>query len=122
MSDIRGIGVDLCGISRMETLTENESFLQRCFEKEECEYIRSKGSSSAQTLAGMFAAKEAVLKAFGLGLTLSMRNVHIRHSPLGQPQVRLDGKAASLGGRILLSVSHEGDTAAAFALWQTEEE
>lgn len=119
----KGLGLDLCGIARMESLVRDERFLQRYFTVEEAAYIRGKGAGAAQTLAGLFAAKEAVLKAMGTGITLPLREVEIYHSPGGQPQVRLTGRAAERlaelgGGTFLLTVTHEADTAAAAALWQ----
>lgn len=117
MSDVRGIGLDLCAIPRMQELLDSGRPLRRMFSEAEEAYIRAKGVSAAQTMAGLFAAKEAVLKALGAGLSIPMTDVVITHTALGQPMVALQGKAAQLGGTILLSISHEGDMAAATALW-----
>ena len=117
MCNIRGLGVDLCEIARMQTILDENRSLRRMFTEAEEAYIRSRGASAAQTMAGLFAAKEAVLKAFGTGLTLPMTDVLITHTDLGQPQVTLMGRAAQLGGSFLLSITHEGDMAAATALW-----
>lgn len=117
MSDVRGIGLDLCAIPRMQELLESGRPLRRLFTEAEEAYIRDKGASAAQTMAGLFAAKEAVLKALGTGLTVPMADVLITHTTLGQPQVTLQGKAALLGGTVLLSITHEGDMAAATAIW-----
>ena len=117
MSDIRGLGLDLCAIPRMQELLDSGRTLRRLFTADEESYIRSRGASAAQTMAGLFAAKEAVLKALGTGLTLPMTDVVITHTALGQPQVTLCGTAAQLGGSVLLSITHEGDTAAATAIW-----
>lgn len=117
MSDVRGIGIDLCAIARMQTLLDENHSLRRMFTEEEQAYIVSKGAAAAQTMAGLYAAKEAVLKALGTGLSLSMTDMHISHTALGQPVVTLTGKAAEKGGHILLSITHEGGMAAAFAIW-----
>ena len=117
MCDIRGMGLDLCAISRMQELLDSGRSLRRMFTPEEEAYIRSRGASAAQTMAGLFAAKEAVLKALGTGLTIPMTDVVIRHTALGQPQVFLNGKAAEMGGPTLITITHEGDMAAASALW-----
>ena len=117
MSEIRGIGIDLCDIARMQRLLDENRPLRRMFTPEEEDYIRSRGASAAQTMAGLFAAKEAVLKALGTGLTIPMTDVVILHTALGQPQVSLTGKAAEMGGRALVTITHEGDMAAASALW-----
>ena len=118
MSDIRGIGVDLCEIARMQAWLDEGRSLRRLFTEEEQAYIASKGATAAQTMAGLFAAKEAVLKALGTGMTIPMTDIHIFHTELGQPIVTLSGKAADMGGRVHLSITHEGGMAAAFAVWE----
>ena len=118
MSDIRGIGVDLCEIARMQAWLDEGRSLRRLFTEEEQAYIASKGAAAAQTMAGLFAAKEAVLKALGTGMTLPMTDICITHTDLGQPVVTLSGKAADMGGRVHLSITHEGGMAAAFAVWE----
>ena len=114
---VNGIGVDLCGIARMQSLLDEGRSLRRLFTEEEQAYIAGKGASAAQTMAGLFAGKEAVLKALGTGMTIPMTDIVISHTALGQPQVTLTGKAAELGGKIHLSITHEGGMAAAFAVW-----
>ena len=117
MCNIRGLGVDLCEIARMQTMLDENRSLRRMFTEAEEAYIRSRGASAAQTMAGLFAAKEAVLKAFGTGLTLPMTDIVITHTELGQPIVTLTGKAAERGGTIMVSITHENGMAAAFAVW-----
>ena len=117
MCDIRGMGLDLCAISRMQELLDSGRSLRRMFTPEEEDYIRSRGASAAQTMAGLFAAKEAVLKALGTGLTIPMTDIVISHTELGQPVATLTGKAAEFGGTLLISITHEAGMAAAFAVW-----
>ncbi len=117
MSEIRGVGIDLCEVARMQRLLDEEHSLRRMFTAAEQDYIASKGASAAQTMAGMFAAKEAVLKALGTGLTIPMTDIVITHTELGQPVVTLVGKAAELGGTVMISITHEAGMAAAFAVW-----
>ena len=113
----KGIGIDLCEIARMQTLLDEGRSLRRMFTEEEQAYIAGKGASAAQTMAGMFAAKEAVLKALGTGMTIPMTDIVISHTELGQPIVTLTGKAAEFGGTLLISITHEAGMAAAFAVW-----
>ena len=113
----KGIGIDLCEIARMQTLLDEGRSLRRMFTEEEQAYIAGKGASAAQTMAGMFAAKEAVLKALGTGMTVPMTDIVISHTELGQPIVTLAGKAAAFGGTMLVSITHEAGMAAAFAVW-----
>ena len=75
--------------------------------------------------AAMFAAKEAVAKALGTGFAQGVMpwQIEVTHEQSGKPFVLLTGAAREkfeqIGGRsILLSLSHEGDTAIAFALIQ----
>ena len=117
MCNVRGIGLDLCAIPPMQELLDSGRPLRRLLTESEEAYVRSKGAAAARSLAGLYAAKEAVLKALGTGLTIPMTDVVITHTELGQPQANLRGKAAEMGGRILLSITHEGDMAAATALW-----
>lgn len=119
MSEILGVGVDLCEIERMRALLDTR-FPERFFTTDEAAYIRGKGVHAAQTMAGLWAAKEAVLKALGTGLALSPLEVEITHTASGQPNVRLHGEALrhADGGDVLLSVTHEGGFALAFALWR----
>ena len=117
MCELRGIGIDLCEVARMQRLLDEGHSLRRMFTGEEQGYIRSKGTGAAQTAAGLFAAKEAILKALGTGLTIPLTDICIGHTELGQPVAALQGKAAELGGRITLSITHETGMAAGMAVW-----
>ena len=118
MSDIRGIGIDLCEIARMQRLLDENRPLRRMFTDEEEAYIRSKHVTAAQTMAGLFAAKEAVLKALGTGMRIPLTDIVITHTALGQPLATLTGKAAQMGGTVIISITHEGGMAAAMAVWE----
>ena len=79
-----------------------------------------------QHVAGLFAAKEAVLKALGTGWAdgLSFRQVEVVRAPGGAPGVRLHGaaaeRAAALGAvRVHLSITHERGFAAAVAVLES---
>lgn len=115
---IKGIGFDLCEIGRMEKLAENERFLNRFFTEKETDYILTKGKNKAQTLAGIFAAKEALCKALGTGIAFELKNIEVLHSADGQPYYILTDEAAKLSGndRFLLSISHDGGMAGAVCI------
>lgn len=119
MCEIRGVGVDLCGIARMEENLGKAHFMERIFTPGEIAYIQSKGQCAAASMAGIFALKEAVCKALGTGIAFALTDIEITHSPAGQPLVTLSGKAAQIagGGQFQASVSHEGDMAAGFVVW-----
>ena len=120
---IRGIGFDLCEIARMEKPAEDERFLNRFFTSEEAAYIRSKGRNKAQTMAAIFAAKEALTKALGTGIIFDLREIEVRHNEEGQPYYSLTGEAAEKaeGDRFLLSISHDGGMAGAVCICENTE-
>ena len=118
-----GIGIDLCAVSRMERAVARAGFEARVFTQAERGYLDRKGKGRAQSAAAMFAAKEAVSKALGTGMSggVCFDQIEVTHDALGAPGVRLSGAArerldALGGGRVLLSLTHEGDMAAAFAV------
>ena len=115
---VTGLGLDLCEIARMEKLIEDERFLKRYFNEGEIRYIRTKGKGAAQTLAGMFAAKEAFAKALGTGITFELKEISIFHDEAGQPAYSLSGKSEKLGegNRFFLSITHDGGVAAAVCI------
>ena len=118
---IRGLGCDLCAIGRMEEIIHDGRFLRRYFTENEQKYILDH-VRAAQTAAGMFAAKEALLKALGTGLSgLDMRHIEITHSVLGAPEYTVNEHFSAalqkIGSpRAFLSISHDGDYAMATAV------
>lgn len=118
MSELRGIGLDICGIDRMAQQLDNTHFLQRILTKEEIAYLRSRGASAADTLAGLYAAKEAVVKALGCGIAFPLTEIAISHTAQGQPTAVLSGEAAlRYPGHLLLTITHDAGVAAASALY-----
>ena len=115
---ILGIGLDICAIARMEKNLENERFLARFFTEAEGDYVRGRGKGAAQTLAGIFAAKEALGKALGGGLDFDLREAEIVHDENGSPGYALTGALAerTRGERLLLSITHDGGVAAAMCV------
>lgn len=118
---IRGLGCDLCAVSRMNEIIKNQRFLERYFTAAERAYISGR-VRSAETAAGIFAAKEALLKALGTGLGgVDFEAVEIIHTPLGAPEYAMNEKllkALHKAGaqRVFLSISHDGDYAMATAV------
>ena len=123
MPELLGVGVDLCGIARIERAIEKEHFYERVFTPEERAYLDQKGKSRAQSAAAMFAAKEAVAKALGTGFSGGVMpwNISVVHDEKGAPAAELSGAAKErleqIGGAgVQISLSHEGDSAIAFAV------
>jgi len=120
---IIGIGIDLVKISRIEKASKNHSaFLERVFTAREREYC-SRMKYPAQHFAGRFAAKEAVLKAFGTGLGAGMNwtDIEVLHGEGGGPIVTMGGGVKDLADlkgvkQVLLSYSHDEGYAVAQAV------
>jgi len=116
---IAGLGIDLCAVSRMEDLVRSDAFLKRYFSPEEAAYIRGRGAMSAASMAGLFAAKEAFVKALGDGFSgIPLSDIAVAHTGLGAPYYNVTGQAReALDSRGVtqarLSISHEGEMAAA---------
>ena len=118
---MKGLGIDLCGIDRIRRVLEGgDGFLRRYFTPEEQTYIAQRGKAGAESAAAMFAAKEAFLKALGIGIGggIPLTDVSVAHGERGQPRYVLGEKAAgamaALGAaEAWLSLSHEEGTAAA---------
>ncbi len=113
------IGTDIVRISRMERLLKND-IPPLVFCSEEKKYILSK-KDKCQSAAGMFAAKEAVLKAMGIGISVPLSDVCIEHSKGGVPSVALKGKAKQRATEMgflefEVSITHDGDYAIASAV------
>lgn len=107
-----GIGVDIIEIDRIEkALQKNNGFIEKICTTYEQNYYTEKGKKS-ETVAGLFAAKEAVSKVLGKGVSgYSWRDIEIKHTANGQPIVVLhEGareQANALGiDKILVSISH----------------
>lgn len=118
MCELLGVGLDLCAVERMREHV-SDRFLERYFTREEAAYVRGRGAHAAESLAGLWAAKEAVSKALGTGLAFPLDEIEIGHTPTGQPVVCLHGQAAlaAHGGSFLLSITHDAGAAAAVAIW-----
>ncbi len=122
---IRGIGCDLCAISRMDEQMKKPSFLPRWFSGEEQRHIAAR-VRQGETAAGIFAAKEALVKALGTGFRgLSPHDVHVIYDAQGAPSYEMNDKVrAALTARgaqsAYLSVSHDGDYAMAVAVLEGE--
>ena len=113
------LGIDIVRISRIaETMDRfGDRFSKRVLTPAEESYVRNR----PQTLAGRWAAKEAVSKVLGLGVRgIGWRDIEVERLPTGAPAIRLHGRAARRAtqlemGRIAVSISHEADYAVAIA-------
>ncbi len=113
------LGIDIVKVGRIRAALDRfgSRFSARVLTEAERRYVRDRPA----TLAGRWAAKEAVSKVLGLGVRgIGWREIEIERLPTGQPSVRLHDRAArradQLGmARIAVSISHEDDYAVAIA-------
>ena len=87
--NILGIGIDIIEIERIKnSLNKRGDFLKKLFTESEIELFQSKGYNP-QTIAGNFAAKEAISKSLGLGIRgYNFRDMEILRDELGKPIVK----------------------------------
>jgi holo-[acyl-carrier protein] synthase len=118
---ILGVGVDTVQLSRFEAkLTETPRLKDRLFL--DIETV----DASVQTLAGRFAAKEAVIKALAGDSGLEWHGIEIGKESSGKPVVWLHGSTAKIAlqagiRKFHLSISHDGDNAVAFVVAEGEQ-
>jgi holo-[acyl-carrier protein] synthase len=113
------LGIDIIRVERIrDSLARfGDRFSNRVLTPNEQAYVRGR----AETMAGRWAAKEAVSKVLGLGVRgIGWRDIEIERLPTGQPTVKLHGRAErraeQLGmGRVAISITHESDYAVAIA-------
>ncbi len=120
---IFGIGVDCVNVERIAKSMQREHFVQRVFSAGEQAHIKSLASDAQmrQTAAANFAAKEAFLKAAGVGLGgFALSDVAALRKKSGAPYYELFGSAAEFLAQnnlsAHLSLTHEGGIATAFAV------
>lgn len=118
---IIGVGTDIVQIERIKkSVIRTKSFMIKAFTEDELAYIEEK-NNRYESIAGLFAAKEAVSKAIGTGFRqFSLHDIEILHDELGKPKINLDSKIInnfSLEKCIVhVSISHSADNAIAFAV------
>ena len=109
------VGIDLLEIERLERALERTPRLaQRLFTDAELAYAAARGRPG-QHLAARFCAKEAAAKALDL-TSWNFHEVEVIGTG-GPPELRLSGtaaaRAAELGVRLEVSLTHSGRDAAA---------
>ena len=121
---IVGIGVDIVEVDRMRSAIARygDHFMRRVFTADEAAYCRL-CAHPEQRFATRFAAKEAALKALGVGWTQGVQftEVEVTNNALGAPFVTFRGRALELSeglgvARIHVSLTHHKDFAIAQVL------
>ena len=117
------VGVDIVEIDRIVNVKNKEALINKMLTQNEKDYLQTKSqkvnnqfSEYDCSLAGFWAAKEAVLKALEIGIVADLKQVEILHKPNGAPYVKLHEQLCkkyniSQTCNINISISHDGGTA-----------
>lgn len=117
---VLGIGVDLCDIARMRNAVARDGFAARVFSDGEIKYAEGKSDAAAH-YAAAFAAKEALAKAGGWGLSsMGLDSCEVVRTERGPRfdfsekfRLRLDSEGIK---NVFLSISHESGMAVAMVV------
>jgi holo-[acyl-carrier protein] synthase len=121
---IIGVGVDIVENARVADLLEKHpgTFEEKVFTALELTYAADR-RRRVEHLAARFAAKEAVAKALGFGMSngIYWRDIEVIHDDAGKPTVKLAGRVRDLAEKmgvraIHLSLSHTDVHSIAFAV------
>ncbi|MBR5903981.1 MAG: holo-ACP synthase [Alphaproteobacteria bacterium] len=120
---IVGIGIDLVESDRF--LDWSAFKKQRIFTKKELEYADEDNARSEKHLANFWAAREATLKALGIGFgeEIAFSDISVSHDENGRPELVIAGGAknalkelAGANARVLLSITDQADYSAAIVV------
>lgn len=117
------VGIDVLDVVRMEKFVQNEHFLEKYFTPYEIEYV-SKNYRQTLSLAGIYAAKEAFLKALGIGIGggINLNDIEINHEPTGKPYLKVLSSKSQIMLKtmnvedIQISISHSDEMATAICI------
>ncbi len=121
---ILGIGTDIVECPRIGKMIEQygELFLRRVYTEREVRYCQSR-KHAIEHFAGRWAAKQAILKAMGVGWNrgIPWTDIEVRPGENGQPQVMVCGVAKEVAREreiadILITLSHCRTYATAYAM------
>lgn len=119
------VGTDIIEIERIRSTVERlgQAFLHRIYTEAEIAYCEGRGNQKYESYAARFAAKEAVSKAFGTGISpeASFSEIEILRNERGKPCMILHGQTLAYYKEVLkgissdISLSHADTAAVAFA-------
>lgn len=120
---IFGIGTDIIEVERIENMiAKGRQYLDTIFTEKEVEYCESK-ARKAEHYAARYAAKEAMLKALGIGWRdgFAFSDIEVINNELGKPHISLRGKAKEFLDlhqitKTSVSLSHSKDSAVAVVI------
>lgn len=119
---IVGVGIDIIEVHRvMEKIEKDNGFKEKVFSPREIQFCEA--NKRAENYAARFAAKEAFLKATGLGLLLGndLCNIEVVSDANGKPGINLVGNFKvhfdeNSWSRIYVSLSHLQEVACAVVI------
>ena len=118
----KGVGIDIVDVSRMEKRIEKAAFIHLVFTETEINYCQSK-KHKAQHFAARFAAKEAYMKAVGLGWTndTDFKEIETINDQDGKPEIVLSNQTLAYFRdhdfkQVLVSLSHTTTLATAIVI------
>jgi holo-[acyl-carrier protein] synthase len=117
---IVGIGVDLVDLARFERAVDRTPRLRDRL------FAASEQDKPLRSLAGRFAAKEALIKALGSSDGVHWLEITVTNDSQGDPRFELSGETATVVARrgitsLHLSMSHDAGAAIAFVVAERAE-
>lgn len=121
-----GVGVDLIEVARIQRALEDPRiggrFRARVYTEKEIQYCERR-RHSYESYAGRFAAKEAVMKALGVGwgAKAAWLDIEVVRPPGGRPEVHLHRKASTYAQKLgikrwSLAITHTQHYAVAYVI------
>lgn len=116
------VGIDVLETKRMDDYVKRQLPMEKIFTEYEIAYIKKVAKSSSR-MAGIFSAKEAFLKATGVGVKngISLLEVEVKHEENGRPYLNLMGNAKKVLTELKvkavdISISHTDNLATAICI------
>jgi holo-[acyl-carrier protein] synthase len=126
---IYGIGIDLVMVRRIEEALQHWGvrFQKKVFTEEEIRYC-SRKRNPYPPFAARFAAKEAFVKALGIGMRRGVhwKDIGVQRGPLGKPILHLNGLALKLCQKeningVFVSLTHDREYSSAIVVLEKKE-
>ncbi len=115
------VGIDSVEVDRIRQAVSRQRFVERVFTPDEVDYCQRR-RDAAERFAARFAAKEATLKALGVGLGgAEFVDIAVALAPSGAPGLVVSGRARILADEVgigswLVSLTHTEHTATALVV------
>ena len=126
---IVGSGVDLAEVPRIREAIERfgDRFVRRVYTAAEIAYVERRRAGRFERYAARFAAKEAGMKALGVGWTggVTWHDFEVVNLPSGRPTLNFHGRAAEVAAKlgvrhVALSLTHTREQALAMVVLEGE--